>query len=226
MLSRRSNPPIVVDKSPFPPVDASEGVLSVNACLRQQFRFECRCKQTCGKTARSYPAARMSLLSNLRGTRARIVVPPSGSDSTENVPFRSFSRSSILMRPSPPLLFAASLSKPMPESLTIRWISSDVPHNRTSMCRAPLCFAEFWRASWRTRKRQREMSGDKGLGKSWLLKSISALCCLPNSLQKPLMAGSMPRYSSFVECNSCERVWISVAIALVWLVVRLYGCGF
>src|SRR6478735_7540801 len=52
-----------------------------------KFRFECRCKQTCGKTARSYPAARMSLLSKLRGTRARIVVPPSGSDSTENVPF-------------------------------------------------------------------------------------------------------------------------------------------
>src|SRR6266550_4411835 len=46
----------------------------------------------------------MGLLSESRGTRACIVVPPSGSDSTENVPFRSFSRSSILMRPSPSAL--------------------------------------------------------------------------------------------------------------------------
>jgi hypothetical protein len=161
-----------------------------------------------------YPAARMASVPELRGTRARIVVPRLGCDSTEKVPFRSFSRSSMLMRPSPRPSFAASLSKPAPESLTARWISSDVPHNRTSTCRTPLCFAELWRASWRTRKRQSEMFGAKGLGKSSVLKSISTCCCSSNSRQKPLMAASMPRYSNFDECNSCDKVWISVAISL------------
>jgi hypothetical protein len=65
---------------------------------------------------RSYPAARMESLSELRGTRAWIVVPRMGCDAIENVPFRIFSRSSMLMRPSPRPSFAASQSKPAPES--------------------------------------------------------------------------------------------------------------
>jgi hypothetical protein len=58
------------------------------------------------------------------------------------------------------------------------------------------------------------MSGGKGLGKSWLLKSILTFVCSPSSWQRPLMAATGPRYSSFVECNSCDKVWISVAISL------------
>ena len=120
-----------------------------------------------------------SSLDEPRGTRAWIVVPQFGCDSIVMVPFTSFSRSSMLMRPSPRLVLAASRSKPAPESLTVRWISSDVPHNRTSKCRTPLCFAELCRASWRTRKKQREMSGDKGPGNSWVWKSTSTFCCAP-----------------------------------------------
>lgn len=127
----------------------------------------------------------MESRSELSGTRAWIVVPRRGCDSIESVPFRSFSRSSMLIRPSPRLAFAASLSKPRPESLTVRCISPDVPPNRTSMCRAPLCFAELCRASCSTRKKQREVSGGIGLGKSWIWKSISTLWCSPNSWQPP-----------------------------------------
>jgi hypothetical protein len=47
----------------------------------------------------------------LKGTRAWIVVPRCGWDSIENVPFSSFSRSSMLRRPIPRLVFAASMSK-------------------------------------------------------------------------------------------------------------------
>jgi hypothetical protein len=68
----------------------------------------------------SYPAARMEWLPELRGTRAWIVVPRLGCDSTESVPFRSFSRSSMLVRPSPRPSFAPSTSNPAPESLTVR----------------------------------------------------------------------------------------------------------
>jgi hypothetical protein len=61
----------------------------------------------------------MDSLPELRGKRAWIVVPRWGCDSIKNVPFSSFSRSCMLMRPSPRLSFAASLSKPAPESLTV-----------------------------------------------------------------------------------------------------------
>jgi len=67
-----------------------------------------------------HPAARMESLPEPRGTRAWIVVPCFGCDSIENVPSSSFSRSSILMRPSPRLSFAVFRSKPEPESLTVR----------------------------------------------------------------------------------------------------------
>src|SRR5207244_10532492 len=79
------------------------------------------------------------------------------------------------------------------------------PHNRTSKCRTPLCFAELCRASCSTRKKEREMSGDKGLAKSWVWKSIFAFCCSPNSWQKPLIAAAIPKYCSFAACNSCDK---------------------
>jgi hypothetical protein len=98
-----------------------------------------------------HPAAGAEWLLEWRGRQAWIVVPRCGCDSMESVPFRSFSRSSILMRPRPGLFFARSGSKPDPESRTKRWISSDVPHNCTSNRCTPLCFAELWMASCRTR---------------------------------------------------------------------------
>src|SRR6266566_3296915 len=76
---------------------------------------------------------------------------------------------------------------------------------RTSKCRTPLCFAELCRASCSTRKKEREMSGDKGLAKSWVWKSIFAFCCSPNSWQKPLIAAAIPKYCSFAACNSCDK---------------------
>ena len=86
-----------------------------------------------------------------------------------------------------------------------REMNLDVPHKRTSNCRTPLCFAELCRASCRTLKRHREMSGDKGLGKSWALKSISTFCRSADSWQKLLMAAKIPKYCSFAECNSCDK---------------------
>jgi hypothetical protein len=47
-----------------------------------------------------YPAARISLAER-KGTLAWTVVPFSGCESTENVPFTSLKRCSILIRPSP-----------------------------------------------------------------------------------------------------------------------------
>ena len=67
-----------------------------------------------------YPAARMESLPELRGTRAWIVVPRWGGDSIKNDPFTSLSRSCMLIKPSPRPAFAASRSKPAPESLTVR----------------------------------------------------------------------------------------------------------
>ena len=68
----------------------------------------------------TYSTARRESFPELKGTRAWIVVPRWSWDSIESVPFRSFRRSSMLMRPSPRLAFAASMSKPAPESLTVR----------------------------------------------------------------------------------------------------------
>jgi len=56
---------------------------------------------------RTYSTARRKSSPKLKGTRAWIVVPCWGRDSMENVPFSIFSRSSMLMRPSPRLAFAA-----------------------------------------------------------------------------------------------------------------------
>ena len=47
-----------------------------------------------------YPAARITLAER-KGTLAWTVVPFSGCESTENVPFTSLKRCSILIRPSP-----------------------------------------------------------------------------------------------------------------------------
>jgi hypothetical protein len=52
------------------------------------------------------PAARMESLLEPRGARALIFVPRLACESIENVPFRTLSRSSILMRPSPRRCFA------------------------------------------------------------------------------------------------------------------------
>ena len=68
----------------------------------------------------TYSTARRESFPELKGTRAWTVVPRRSWDSIESVPFRSFRRSSMLMRPSPRLAFAASMSKPAPESLTVR----------------------------------------------------------------------------------------------------------
>jgi hypothetical protein len=57
---------------------------------------------------------------DLWGTLARIVVPRWSCDSMARVPFRSFKRSCILMRPSPRLALAAVTSKPTPESAMVR----------------------------------------------------------------------------------------------------------
>ena len=70
--------------------------------------------------ARSYPAARIESHTGLRGARAWMVVPQFGCELIESVPFTSFSRSSMLMRPRPRLSFDVSRSKPAPESLTVR----------------------------------------------------------------------------------------------------------
>jgi hypothetical protein len=61
------------------------------------------------------PAARMESLLEPRGARALIFVPRLACESIENVPFRTLSRSSILMRPSPRRCFA-------PQSLS--WLIS------------------------------------------------------------------------------------------------------
>src|SRR5690349_18565365 len=53
-----------------------------------------------------YPAALMESLPELRGTRAWSVVPRLGCESIERVPFTSFSRSSMLISPSPRLALA------------------------------------------------------------------------------------------------------------------------
>jgi hypothetical protein len=66
------------------------------------------------------PIYTVASLPELRGTRAWIVVPRLSCESIESVPLSSFSRSSMLMRPSPRVSFIASLSKPAPESLTLR----------------------------------------------------------------------------------------------------------
>ena len=65
-------------------------------------------------------ATRQNLPPGLSGTKAWIVIPRLSWDSIESVPFRIFSRSSMLIRPSPRPAFAASTSKPNPESLTVR----------------------------------------------------------------------------------------------------------
>src|SRR5258705_376922 len=67
-----------------------------------------------------YPAARIESLPALNGTRALMVVPRLGCDTIEKVPFTSFTRSCMLIRPKPGLLLAASPSKPTPESRTVR----------------------------------------------------------------------------------------------------------
>src|SRR4029077_18680899 len=100
---------------------------------------------------------------------------------------------------------AALRSNPSPESLTVRRISFAVAHNSTSICLAPLYFAELFKASCNTRKKQRGTSGGRVLGTSRSLKLISNFCCWLNSTQKLLIAGTMPRYSSFDECNSCDK---------------------
>src|SRR5271163_477440 len=117
-----------------------------------------------------YPAGCGRLLSELRGTLAYILVPPWGCESIENSPCTSFSRSRILVRPSPLPCIATLGSKPIPESHTVRWIAPDVPNSSTSKCRSPLCFAELNNASCSTRKRGREISSGRLLGTSWLLK--------------------------------------------------------
>ena len=66
-----------------------------------------------------YPAAPIKLAER-KGTLTWTVVPFSGCESTENVPFKSLTRCSILVRPSPRALLAASRSKPAPESLIVR----------------------------------------------------------------------------------------------------------
>ena len=48
----------------------------------------------------------------MRGTQAQTVVPPLSRDSIESVPFRSFSLSSVLIRPSPRFCFASFGVKP------------------------------------------------------------------------------------------------------------------
>ena len=79
-----------------------------------------RCSEVLSKGKEFYPATCIASLPEMRGTRAWIVVPRLGCDAIENVPFTSFSRSSMLIRPIPRLSFAASQSKPRPESLTVR----------------------------------------------------------------------------------------------------------
>ena len=76
-------------------------------------------EQFCFPSVR-YLVACIESLTEPRGTRAWIVVPRLGWESIDSVPVRSFSRSSMLMRPRPRLFFAASGSKPTPESLTVR----------------------------------------------------------------------------------------------------------
>ncbi len=73
-----------------------------------------------------HPAARIEPLPALSGTRAQMVVPRWGCDSIERVPFTSFTRSRMLIRPRPRLSLAASLSKPTPES----------PHSEMNLVRS------------------------------------------------------------------------------------------
>ena len=150
-----------------------------------------------------------------RGTLAWIVVPCWAFESIESIPLTSFIRSRMLTRPRPVPFIAVSGSKPTPESRTVRWIASVTPNSSTSELRAPLCAAELVKACCKTRKREREMSGGSGFGRSWLLKSISNFCRFPNSPQKPFMAVARSRYSSFGECSWCDKDWVSVAISRV-----------
>ena len=73
----------------------------------------------------SYPATRRESLPELRGTRAWIVVPRWGCDSIESVPFSNFSRSSMLIRPSPRPFFAASRVK----------AHARIPHRKMNLIR-------------------------------------------------------------------------------------------
>src|SRR5947207_2615230 len=90
-----------------------------------------------------YPVGCRESLSKRVGSRACTVVPRFGSDWIEKLPFKAFKRSSILVSPRPPICFAIAVSKPNPESFTVRWISPEAPHNRTSKRRTPLCFTEL-----------------------------------------------------------------------------------
>src|ERR1700756_3087688 len=64
--------------------------------------------ETSGIIVCPYPAAaRAESLIELNGTQAWTVVPRLGCDSTDNLPFTSLSRSSMLIRPRPCLSFVA-----------------------------------------------------------------------------------------------------------------------
>jgi len=86
----------------------------------------------------AYPIA-ADLSCGARGTRTRMVVPACSLDSIDKRPSTSFSRSFMLVSPSPCPLIAFSGSKPIPESWTISSIPFDTLARDTSNRCVPLC---------------------------------------------------------------------------------------
>ena len=154
----------------------------------------------------SYPAARAESLLESQGTRAWMVVPPFGCESIDSVPFTSFSRSSMLISPSPRLVLSHLVVKAYTGILHCEM--NLIRRSPQSHFEVPYStvFRRIVTASCRTRNSEREMSADIGLGKSWLWKSISTFCCLPNSWQKLLTAPAIPKYCTAPLGGAGDRI--------------------
>lgn len=122
----------------------------------------------------SQDAARREAGPDFKGTRTWMLVPRIDLDAMVIVPLTSLTRSSMLVRPKPLLCLAASVSKPLPESLIVSWTSFDSSESCTSILLTPLCFAALWKASCRIRNKVRPISDGIALDTS----ALKLICIL------------------------------------------------
>jgi len=143
-----------------------------------------------------YRAACANAVRAGRGTELRISVRDPRCNSIVGFPSTSFSRSRMLVRPSPRPLNASSGSNPIRESRTVNWIWFDMQLSYTSNRFEPQCLIAFCSASRKTRKRQSEISSGSFSGTSLEWKSISTFWWSQSSLQKlaaAIMSGGASR---------------------------------
>jgi len=134
------------------------------------------------------------------------VVPRLGCESIENVPFTSFSRSSMLIEAKPS-------GRPCPFAIKARARIANREMNLTQ--RSPQSHFElayptvFGRIVEGFLQNSEEAKGNgrrQRLGKSWVSKSISTVCCSPNSLQKPLMAATSPNIPVLTSATRATKI--------------------